>query len=234
MFRPILAAILLIAASTAPIRAEAPHPVLTVTGTGSALAPPDIATVTAGVETTKDTAADALTENSEVMADVIETLTAANVAAKDIQTSGLTVQPQYQSSRSSSSYNGQELNGYRVFNTITATVRDLDNLGDVLDQLVRSGANRLNGVRFGFADPVAMVAEARRGAVADATLSAETYAAAAGVKLGPIRSISDFGGSGGGVRIEMDAVQARSAVPIAQGQSSITASVQIVWEIVQE
>jgi uncharacterized protein YggE len=226
-----LAAALIIAAGPAAALAEAPHPLITITGQGSALAPPDIATVNAGVETIEDTAAEALAENSDVMADVIETLTRAGIEPRDIQTSGLTVQPQYTSSRSSGSYSGQELSGYRVYNSVTTTVRDLDGLGDVLDRLVKSGANRIGGVRFGFADPAEMVAEARKGAVEDAKLTAQTYADAAGIKLGQILSISDFGGSGGGVRVEMDVAQARSSVPIAQGQSAITATVQIVWEI---
>ena len=211
--------------------ATAAEPVLTITGTGTVSAPPDIATVTTAVEVNGDTAVEALAANSAAMARVIETLRAAGVAERDIQTSGLSVQPVYGDSKLRSyGSDTPEIDHYRVYNGVTVIVRDLAGLGGALDAVVKSGANRINGIGFGFAEPGPLRNEARGKAVADARATAQIYAEATGVRLGRILSISEFGG---GPPMPMAAMaRAESAVPIATGESGISASVQIVWEIV--
>lgn len=228
----IIVAAIVIALALIGRQALAAEPTLTITGSGSASAPPDIATLSTGVETRADTAKAALAANSEAMASVIETLKAAGVAEKDIQTSGLSVQPVYEDSKLRSYAGGTEIDHYVATNGVTVVVRDLAGLGSVVDALVGSGANRLGGVSFGFADPAPLQDEARRQAIADARRAAEVYAAAAGVKLGQVLTIEDFGGSG---PVPLGAVArfAAESVPIATGESSITASVRVVWHLAQ-
>jgi hypothetical protein len=125
--------------------------------------------------------------------------------------------------------------GYDVSNNVTVTVRQLDGLGKVLDQVVQSGSNQINGIQFDIANPQDATDEARKLAVADARRKAEIYAAAGGVKLGDIVSISE------GVAYQppapimrakaMRAEAMDAAPPIAQGEQTLGVDVNIVWEI---
>jgi uncharacterized protein YggE len=113
-------------------------------------------------------------------------------------------------------------------------LRDLDAAGEAVGALVEAGANRLNGLSFGFADSTALMDEARRDAVADARRKAELFAEAAGVTLGPVMSIQEQGG--GGMRLmamarSMDAME--SAVPLERGENTVSAQVHVVWEIAE-
>lgn len=206
-------------------------PTLTVTGHGSAAAAPDMATVMTGVESYGETASDALAMNSEQMVRVMAELSDAGVDAKDIQTSNLSVQPRYNDRKSRDRY---EIIGYQVRNSLSVQVRDVAALGETLDAIVRSGANRIDAVSFGFTDPKALKQQARKEAVLDARTTAEIYAAAAGVSLGKILSISDGSGPAHPRQDFAMAEMSRAAVPIAAGQSSIADSVRIIWELVQE
>lgn len=214
-----------------PVIAEDAPPTIAVTGTGSVSAPPDIATVMTGVETFADTAAEALDQNSALMARVFETLTGAGVAEKDIQTSGLSVAPRYTDRKTRLGY---EVAGYQVRNSVHVVVRDLGALGAALDSIVTSGANRIDSVSFGFAEPGDMRNEARRMAVVDARAKAALYAEAAGVALGDVMSITEGGGPiGPQPAMMMNMARAAEAVPIAVGESSLSASVRIVWALAQ-
>ncbi len=206
-------------------------PTMTITGSGSASAAPDIATVMTGVESFAPTAAGALAENSERMAQILGVLMDAGIAQTDIQTSNLSVSPRYNDRKMRSEH---QVAGYQVRNGLNVRVRDISSLGEVLDAIVSTGANRIDGVSFGFADSTDLRRKARMAAVQDARSTAEIYAAAAGVRLGGVLSISDGSAApqprGGFAMAEM----ARSAVPIAVGESSISDTVRIVWEIAAE
>ena len=207
---------------------------ISMTGEGEVTAPPDIATISSGVVTEAKTAHDALTANNKAMAEVLKTIEAAGIARKDIQTSSFSVQPNYVYSKVSS--DGQQvprISGYTVSNTVTSIVRDLDALGPVLDAVVSSGANQLNGLSFSIAEPEPLRNEARQKAVADATARASLYAQAAGVTLGNILSIAEAGGPRPPqpVYAQARSLAAEAAVPVAQGEQSITMQVNIVWEI---
>jgi uncharacterized protein YggE len=207
---------------------------LTVNGQGTAAAAPDIASVRAGVETDGATAAEALAANSALAAKIIAALKAAGVAPRDIQTSGLNVQPLYgEMPRTLPQEVPQapQVVGYRVSNTVAVTIRALDGMGAVLDDLVQAGANRIDSVSFGFGDDAAVSDEARRRAVADARRSAAVLAEAAGVKLVRVLSVND----GGSFQPQpMDGAMFRAdrmAVPVETGESSVQANVTVVWEI---
>lgn len=221
--RPLLIALFACFAIATPAHADDPA-TLTLTGAGSVAVPPDHATLSVGVETRDQSASDALGQNSEETAEAIATLIEAGVAEADIQTSGFSVSPVY--ARSSSDGNG--VDGYQVSNRVSATIRDLDKVGSVLDQLVRDGANRINGINFGVTDNGAALDQARALAVADARHRAEVYAKAAGVSLGKIVLMREGGDVSGPMPMMMEA---RSSVPIQAGSTQIGASVTITWEI---
>ncbi len=194
---------------------------ITVTGEGQVDAAPDIATITLGVQVRGDTAAAALAANSERLGAVLARLKAGGIADRDLQTSGLGLGPSFDYSRE-----GQppRIVGYEATNMLTVRVRDLTRLGAVLDQAVGDGANTLNGLAFGLAEPQAALQDARR--------KAEMMAAAAGVSLGAVLEMSESTGGGPqpyfrGAPMAMEA----AAVPVAGGEVSLSVQVSITWEI---
>ncbi len=227
-----LIAFLAMAATGAPATAdEAEPPTITVTGEGEVAVAPDKAHLRLGVEARDDSAARALRETSEGTARLIATLTEAGVAERDIQTAAVTLRPVYETYDRGAS-RAPEITGYTASNIVTARVADLDGLGGVLDALVTGGANRLDGLTFGLSDPAPALAEARRRAVAEARLAAETYAEAAGLRLGAIRRISDASQRGPGRPMPMGVMRAEAAsVPVQPGELTLTAQVTVVWAL---
>jgi uncharacterized protein len=227
-------ALLLTAALALPLPAladDALPPMVTVTGTGTVEAVPDIATLSIGVTTQGETAAEALTANSSALDAVMSRLTAAGIAAPDMQTSNLSLNPNW-TGYDSSSVSGPTIAGYVASNILTIRVRQLDGLGAVLDAAVADGANTLNGLTFGLANPDPALDEARKEAVADARARAELLATAAGVKLGRVISISE--GVAPTDPVPMFRADASAApVPVAGGEVGLSASVTIFYEIVE-
>ena len=199
---------------------------ITVTGAGSVAVVPDMATITLGVTTEGKTAAAALSANSADLAKVMDGLTAAGIAARDIQTSGLSLNPRWQQGATSGD---RQITGFVASNMVTVRVRALEGLGGALDALVGAGANTLNGLSFGLADPGPSTDAARRAAVADAIARAELYAKAAGVTLGRVVAIHETGQPGPRPLARM--ALAAEAVPVAAGELSVDASVTMVFAI---
>lgn len=228
-----LAAYAMIALAPAPtVAQEETIAQLSVSGRGEAVAVPDMATINLGVTAQEATAAEALDATSKVAARIIARLEAFEIAARDVQTSGLSLQPVYTRYDRD---NGRppEITGFRASNQVTVRVRDLDILGDVLGAVTGDGANSLDGLSFGVTEEEPLLDEARRDAVADARRKAELYAEAAGVSLGRVLSISE---QGGGRPVPMPMAEMRMAadsVPIAQGETGFSAQVSLVFEIIQ-
>ena len=205
--------------------------VISVTGEGKAAAPPDMAVIRTGVVTYRPTATEALSANNESMKKILEVLKTFNIASKDIQTSGFNVSPE--SKRDERGRTQPEIIGYRVTNQASVKVRNLDDLGKVLDSLVRAGSNQLSGVSFGLEDPTSILNQARNRAVADARSRAELYAQAAGVQLGKVLTISEQ-------PIEMPrpqpfvramAMESVSSVPVATGEQEVHARIHMVFAL---
>ncbi|MCR8723846.1 SIMPL domain-containing protein [Frigidibacter sp. ROC022] len=207
--------------------AVAPMASLTVSAEGHVDAAPDMAVVSVGVTTTGETAAGALAENSDRVAALLATLKRQGIEARDIQTSGLNLNPVFD--KDGQKAGRQEITGYRVSNVVTVRVRALDRLGPVLDQMVENGANQLNGLSFGLSEPGPLQDQARERAVAEALRRARLLADAAGVELGRIVTIQEGGSSPGSQ--PMFAREAAMAVPVAGGEVSVQASVTIVFEL---
>ncbi|MCX7644870.1 MAG: SIMPL domain-containing protein [Rhodobacteraceae bacterium] len=220
---------LLVAATLAGGAAAEDRATLTMTGEGRSAAAPDMATITLGVVAEADTARAAMDEASASVAALLAALTAAGIEGRDVQTSALTLNPLW--TTYSPTPSKPEITGFTASNTVTVRVRALDGLGEVLDRVLDTGANSFNGLQFGLQDPQPAEDAARAAAVADARRKAELVAGAAGVRLGPIVSITEAGGMvPPQPMMRMDAAMGES-VPVAAGELEIVKQVTIVWEI---
>ncbi len=221
------AALVIGAALAAPLRAETAAQI-TVTGEGQVEAAPDMATLTLGVTTQGATAAAAMADNSAQLATVLARLKAAGIADTDLQTTGLSLNPNWQQDPAGAA---PKIDGYIATNMLTVRIRALDKVGAVLEAAIGDGANTFNGISFGLADQTPALNEARRRAVTDAMARAALLAGAAGVRLGPVVSIQEGGGMGGPMPMfRMDAAAA-SPVPVAAGAVTTMASVTMVFSI---
>lgn len=226
----ITAALGLAAPAPAPAQDESSLGTISVTGTGSVSVAPDMATLRIGVVTEAESAAAAVAANSEAAKKVIATLKAKGIAPKDIQTANFSVSPVYRHDETQRQ-EGPTIVGYRAANEVVARVRNLDSLGEILDAAVSGGANRIDGLEFGLSDPADAEDNARAAAVRDAKHRAQVYAEAAGIGLGEILEISE---AGGGIPVPKFAAPMRAeamAVPIEAGETTVTDSVRMVWEL---
>ena len=217
-----------------PIAAETlPAPALiTVSGEGVVQGAPDLAILSIGVTTEAETATQAMAENSRALSTVLERLKASGIEARDLQTSNLSLNPNW-TGYDSSSGGRPKIAGYTATNQLTVRIRALEALGEVLDAAITDGANALNGLSFAMSDPRLATDEARKRAVADARAKATLLVEAAGAKLGRIVSISEAGSylpqPGPMFRAAAEAMP----VPVEGGEVSANASVTVVFEIVQ-
>lgn len=211
---------------------------ISIEGRGEVMATPDTAFITSGVTSQGATARAALDANTLAMNEVITTLKAAGIEAKDIQTSGFSVNPNYvySDARDANGYTlPPKINGYQVYNTVTVRVRDLASLGSVLDKAVTVGANTINGVSFSVADPSDLYDQARKAAFADARAKAELYAGVAGLELESVRSINESQGFPPPpqpyMMAEAKAGAADMAVPVEAGELTFGINVSVTWDL---
>jgi uncharacterized protein len=210
----------------APALSQTAASTITVTGTGTSTAVPDMATLMIGVTTQGETAAVALTANSAAVEAVIARLTASGIEARDLQTSNLSINPNWSNTASGTS----EIAGYVATNMLTVRVRSLDGLGVVLDAAVADGANTLNGLTFGLTAPEPALNDARKAAIADARSKAELLVTAAGMKLGRIVTITE-----GGAWTDPAPMfrESAAAPPVAGGELGMTANVTVQYEMAE-
>lgn len=210
---------------------------IAIEGRGEVRAAPDMATINSGVTTQGATAREALDANTGAMTELIAALKAAGIDARDIQTSGFSVNPNYvySDARDELGYTlPPRINGYQVSNSVTVVVRDLEELGSILDRSVTVGANTIHGVTFSVADPEELLNEARKAAFADARARAELYASVAGAELGELESISerqDFNGPRPYPMYARSEIQASADVPVEAGEMSFNITVNVAWDL---
>lgn len=206
--------------------------VLIVTGEGQATAEPDEAQITVGVSVQEATANEAMARNAERQQAVIDELLAAGIEERDIQTSGLNLSPVQDYSQDGKP---PVVTGYAVQNMVTVRVRDLSQLGAVLDRLVESGANQIHGIGFARGDMSEAENAARTDAIDVARERAEVMARAAGGTLGPLMSLSDSPVSSGPQPMMMGmAREARAATPIQAGELNLTATVTATYALIPD
>lgn len=214
--------------------AQSPQPandgtLLSVTADATASRAPDIATLSSGVVTQAADANGAMRANAEQMTKVMAAIKAAGIAERDVQTAGNSLYPQYRYAENQP----PAITGYQASNTVNVKVRDLSKLGKVLDALVASGANQINGPTFEIDEPEAAYDEARRNALKKAQARAEMYAASLGLRVRRIVSIGEGGGfnpPGPMPVMKMAAMDARET-PVSPGENSLSASLNVVFEL---
>lgn len=214
-----------------------PRSTVTVSGEGRVSAAPDLAEVSVGVVTEAPTAGEALKANSAAMTTLQDTIKQRGVAAKDLQTSNVNVQPRYSQPGPNQVQRGGEfvprIVGYSVTNTVQVRVRELGKLGELLDAIVGAGANQVYGISFRIDESQALLDQARKRAMADAKRRAELLTGEAGLVLGWPIMISESGGSFqppmAKPMMRGMAMMAADSVPISAGEQELAVAVQVVY-----
>ena len=163
---------------------------LDINATGEVTRVPDIAIISAGVVTRASTASGAIQQAAARMARVREALRQAGIADRDIQTSNISLSPQYTYANDQP----PKLNGYSASNQLNVRFRDIANTGRILDALVAEGANQISGPNLAIEKPEAALDEARAKAVAIGRARADLYARALGMRVVRVVSVNESGG----------------------------------------
>jgi uncharacterized protein len=199
---------------------------ITVVGSGTARAVPDVADWSFGVQTTGENAAAALAANSAAMQDLVAALRDSGVAEDDLRTEQVSVYPRM-------SEDGRAVVGYDAANTVRATIRELDQAGATVDAAVAAGANQVYGPTLTLSDSKEQYRAAVEAAFADARARAEAIAAQAGVSLGSPVAIVE--GGGGAVTPGFDRAAAAEAavadVPIQAGTQEVVATLTVTFAV---
>jgi uncharacterized protein YggE len=213
-------------AFAAALPAAAAERLVTVSGEATISVAPDTSIIRIGVTSQGKTAREASEANAKQMTSVLAAIKGAGIADKDVQTSRLSLQPQYDPNKAGAAH----LTGFQVTNQVTVKIHDINNLPNVLDHAIAAGANEMSGIEFIVSEQSKLLDQARDEAIADAHRKAEIYAGAAGAKVGHVVSISEGGGSA--PPIAMQAIRA-GAVPVAPGELTLRAQVTVSYELTQ-
>lgn len=235
---PALAALLL-AGAAAPALAQSPVTIATapvpttfsLSAFGETRLPPDQATINLGVQTEAPTAGEALRANATKMTAVIASLKKGGLTDRDIQTSNLSINPQYVYVENQP----PRLTGYQVSNQVVITVRDLKNLGPAIDASVNAGANNASGISLGLSDPSKAEDAARLDAVKALNAKAELYARATGYRIVRIVSLNEGGGYSPPPPMPVVMMAAKreafDSTPVAGGELRVRIDVSGVFEM---
>ncbi len=204
---------------------------LSVSAQAEARRVPDIANLSTGVVTQAADANAAMRANAEQMAKVVAAIRKAGIAERDIQTSGVNLNPQYQYAENQP----PTINGYQASNNVNITVRDIAGLGKILDALVAVGANQINGPSFDVDDKDSAYDEARRAAIDKAQARATMYAKTLGMQVRRIVSISEGGSFGPPMPMPMmsmaRAEKAQADTSISPGENTLSVNLDVVFEL---
>lgn len=208
-----------------------------VSGTGEVTVTPDIAVLEVGVEAQRMTVAEAQAEAAEAMAKIMTALTDSGVKEEDIQTQYFRIRQQ---TRYDNYTDEETITGYRVTNTVSAKIREIENAGNIIDAAVRAGGDfvRINDLNFRVEDPSGYYDEAREKATADARKKAEKLAKQMGVKLGEPTFIAEsayapspYGGISYGLGEAAIPAPVVIQTPVSPGETKVTLTIQIAYSI---
>ena len=225
-YRASLAAAIAVTLLAAPVSAQTPPAVISVTGEATISAPPDLAQIDGGVTSEAKTAREASDANNTAMGRVLLALKGVGIEEKDIQTSRLSLQPESAPNRGAGG--APTSVGYRASNRLTVRLRDLK-IATVIDAMVGAGANDIGGISFKVSNASKLLDDAREQAIADARRKAEIYAKAAGVTLGAPLSIAEENNTAPVPYRRMAAGMA--ATPVAPGEETLQVTVNVSWAI---
>jgi uncharacterized protein len=202
---------------------------IVVSGTGRVAVEPDVAALRLGVTVSRDSVAEARTEAARTMSAILEAVAATGVAPRDIRTSLLSVQPNYD-------YRDGKpptLVSYELANVVEVTVRDIATVADVVDGSLRAGATSLDGLSFQVDDPTEPERIARIAAVAAARARADILAEAAGVTIAGVVDIVEGGPPPPFPRAKAErmTLAADASTPVTAGTADIAVTVTITYRI---
>jgi uncharacterized protein YggE len=204
---------------------------IVMSGTSDVTGIPDQLTFHVSVRNTSSDVSSALGITGNTMHRVLAALNGVGVDAKDTQSTGLSIHPEY-----SYSSGTRVLVGYQASQGMTVLVRSLPDAGEAISAAVHAGGNRVQvgDVRLKIGDMDALLSKARADAVADAKAKAQDYVDAAGTSLGDVVSVREVATGGGGKQIfaargALD--YAASALPIRPGRSTLKVTVSITWAL---
>ena len=204
---------------------------IAVSGTGQVTGTPDTLIIDLGVQVLRPSVGEATGEAARLAQAVIDALKAQGVVEKDIQTTNYSIYPEYDYRNDT-----QTLRGYRVSNTVSAKIRDLEKAGEVIDAATAAGGDDaiVNNIRFDLEADGALITAAREAAWNDAKAKAEQLAALAEVGLGKAVSISETSSSSPPpiMYAEVRAEAAfDAATPIQAGESLVSVVVMVHFAI---
>ncbi|HWA61976.1 MAG TPA: SIMPL domain-containing protein [Caulobacteraceae bacterium] len=196
---------------------------------GEARVAPDMATIVLGVETQAPTAVEAMRANADKAQRIVEALKRAGIDARDLQTSNLSLSPQYVYEQNQP----PRLNGYQASNQLTVTVHDLARLGAVVDAVVGAGATNVGQISFGLANPTAAENTARIAAVKALQDKASLYANAVGYRIVRLVSLGEGSASIPQPRppVPMMAMRAEAATPVEAGELKVRVDIAGTFEL---
>jgi uncharacterized protein YggE len=202
---------------------------LDITATGEVTRVPDVAIITAGVVTKSATASGAIQEAANRMQRVLAALKRAGVEDRDIQTSNVSLNPEYRYPENQS----PQLTGYSASNQLTIRFRDIRNSGKILDALVSQGANQISGPNLTIDKPEAALDEARAKAIAEGRARADLYARSLGMRVVRVVSVSESGGYAVPPPMPMfaRAEAAQADTKIVPGEQKLQVSLAITFEL---
>ncbi len=200
---------------------------LRVIGNGSIQLAPDAASVAVGVDVTTANLSEALAEASTAMEAIPGAIADRGIPDEDVQTATFAVNPVRE-------YDPQTglpgpVSSFQVTQTVNVTVDEIDELGELLDDVVAAGANNIYGIAFFMREPGDAATEARGRAIEDARTKAEELADAAGLTLGPILAISESAFPVGPIYDSAKAGGQGAGAPIAPGTNAVTATVEVLF-----
>jgi len=198
---------------------------LKVEGTGSVKVQPDMAVVTLGAVTENMQLKTAQEENATRINGIIETLNRMGISPEDIQTQAYAITPQYDYVEGK-----QVFRGYRVVHTLEVIIRDMDRIGEIIDEAVQNGANQVSGIRFTVSDPPRYYRQALEAAVDDALVKARTLGGKLNITVSPVpvRIIEEVYQAGGPI-VPYSLQMAEAATQIQTGRIEITARIDAVF-----
>lgn len=203
---------------------------IAITATGSVAAKPDSAIISTGVTSESATAREAMDENSRRMRQVLSKLKEFDVAERDVQTTNFSVNPRYQNFKDG---RPPKITGYVVTNSVRIRVREINQLGDILDKVVSLGANQIGGIQFEISDTRELADNARKRAIEAAHHRAKVYTQAVGIALDRVVRIEERTSAGSPRPLAMrTSVRTESgAPPFEAGEHTLTVAVTVMWSV---
>ncbi len=200
---------------------------IAVTGTGSAAATPDLAVVDIGVDVLARSVVAARAAAATDMGAVIDSLRSSGIGDANLATTAYSINPEYDHR------DGRRLRGYRVSNMVEAKIEDLDSLGEIIDAAAAAGSEHVvvRGQRFAHKDESDLAGRARTAAWADAKAKADQHAELGGMVRGPVVSVSEQSGFGGGPPMRAMAMEAGMSTPMQAGELAVSVSIYVEFAI---